>query len=223
MADENLEELSGLQYLSKVRPEAMEHLLAFFRESSRCLDPKTRFLISVVTKVINFSARGLRQYIPRAMREGASRDEVIDAILCAYPAAGLTRVVDAIDVLRSLDLSAFEKGIDEGAPVGEVEGEGEWVEALAADELPVGMSRVVEVGEQRIALFNVDGEVRAISDVCLHHGAQLGMGTLEGEVVTCPLHGWQFDVRTGACLTRPGRSVETYEVKSENGRIFVRG
>ena len=223
MADENLEELSGLQYLNKVRPEAMEHLLAFFRESSRCLDPKTRFLISVVTKVINFSARGLRQYIPRAMREGASRDEVIDAILCAYPAAGLTRVVDAIEVLRSLDLSAFEKEDGKGSPAGDVEddGEGEWIDALAADELPMGESRVVELGEQRIALFNVGGEIRAISDTCLHQGAQLGMGSLEGEVVTCPLHGWQFDVRTGACLTRPGRSVETYEVRSEDGRIFV--
>ena len=91
-------ELSGLQYLSRERPEAMEHLLAFFRESARHLDPKTRFLISVVTKVINFSPRGLRQYIPRAVREGASPDEVMDAILCAYPAAGLTKVVDAIDV-----------------------------------------------------------------------------------------------------------------------------
>ena len=216
MADENLEELSGLQYLSKVRPEAMEHLLAFFRESGRHLDPRTRFLISVVTKVINFSPRGLRQYIPRAMREGASRDEVIDAILCAYPAAGLTRVVDAIEVLRSLDLSAFAEEGEGGDAV-------EWVEALAADELPVGTSQVVEVGEQRIALFNLGGEIRAIANVCLHHGAELGMGTLEGEVVTCPLHGWQFDVRTGACLTRPGRSVETYEVKSENGWIFIRG
>lgn len=225
MADENLEELSGLQYLSKVRPEAMEHLLAFFRESGRHLDPKTRFLISVVTKVINFSARGLRQYIPRAMREGASRDEVIDAILCAYPAAGLTRVVDAIEVLRSLDLSAFAEEGAEIRPAGEGEGgyAVEWVQVLAVDELPVGASRVIEVGEQRIALFNIGGEIRAISNICLHHGAELGMGTLEEEVVTCPLHGWQFDVRTGACLTRPGRSVETYAVKSENGRIFVRG
>jgi len=221
MAEENLEELSGLQYLSKVRPEAMEHLLAFFRESGRHLDPKTRFLISVVTKVINFSDRGLRQYIPRAMREGASRDEVIDAILCAYPAAGLTRVVDAVQVLRSLDLSAFEEKSDEGVPAGE-EGEREWIDALAAGELPAGTSRVVEAGGKRIALFNVEGEIRAISDTCLHQGAQLGMGSLEGEVVTCPLHGWQFDVRTGACLTRPGRSVDTYEVRCEGGRIFVR-
>ena len=78
------EELSGLQWLSRERPEAMQHLLAFFRESARHLDPKTRFLISVVTKVVNLSERGLRQYIPRAIREGATPDEVLDAILDTF-------------------------------------------------------------------------------------------------------------------------------------------
>ena len=235
MADQDDRELSGLQYLSRERPEAMQHLLAFFKESSRHLDPKTRFLISIVTKVVNFSPRGLRQYIPRAVSEGASPDEVMDAILCAYPAAGLTRVVDAIDVLRSLDLVGGEKHGERGAPgdgcvsaeegppgaPGDDAAEREWVPVLRVGELVVNGTRVVEAGGQRIALFNTAGTYRAISNTCLHQGGFLGEGSLEGEVVTCNRHGYQFDVTSGDCVSHPGRGVEAYEVRVVEGEIQV--
>ena len=63
-------ESRGLAYLKKVRPEAIAHLLKFFRESGQHLEPRTRFLISIVTKVINLSPRGLQQYVRRALEEG---------------------------------------------------------------------------------------------------------------------------------------------------------
>ena len=235
MADQDDKELSGLQYLTRERPEAMEHLLAFFRESARHLDPKTRFLISIVTKVVNFSPRGLRQYIPRAVREGASPDEVMDAILCAYPAAGLTRVVDAIDVLRSLDLEGGERAAAETSASGEEEvasadeialgdegaRERKWVTVLRVGELAVNGARVVEAGGQRIALFNAAGTYRAIANTCLHQGGFLGEGHLEGEVVTCSRHGWQFNVTNGDCVTYPGKGVEAYEVRVVEGKVQV--
>ena len=218
MADDagrNGDKLSGLQWLSRERPEAMGHLLAFFRESGRHLDPKTRFLISIVTKVVRLSPRGLRQYIPRAMREGASRDEVLDAILCAYPAAGLTNVIEAVQVLRSLDLPA---GPDEPA---EPEGDPEWTTVARAGDLPPGGAAVVQARGRSLALFNVDGTFHATSNTCLHEGSELGCGSLEGNVVTCYRHGWTFDVTTGACLTRPGRSVPSYPVRVEDGEVRV--
>ncbi len=217
MSEED-DRLSGLQYLTQERPEAMEHLLAFFKESSRHLDPKTRFLISVVTKVINFSPRGLRQYIPRAMREGASRDEVIDAILCAYPAAGLTRVVDSIDVLRSLDLDDGPAAAAEGASE---TGEGEWIPVLKVGDVEVGSAKAVSAKGKRIAIFNVGGTYRAISNTCLHEGGYLAQGMVEGEVVTCIRHGWQFDVTNGDCVSRPGKSVESYDVQIEGDDVQV--
>ena len=218
MSEEREAALSGLQYLSQERPEAMQHLLAFFKESGKHLDPKTRFLISVVTKVVNFSPRGLRQYIPRAAKEGASRDEVIDAILCSYPAAGLTNVVDAIEVLRELDREG-KLGPATAAPP-KVE-EAQWHPVLAAETLAAGGSKVVEVGTTQIALFNVEGEFLATANACLHQGAYLGDGFLDGEVVICPLHGWQFEVRSGACLTRPGQGVKTYPVRVQEGQVEV--
>ena len=163
------DELSGLQWLSRERPEAMEHLLAFFRESARHLDPKTRFLISVVTKVVRLSPRGLRQYIARAMREGASRDEVLDAILCAYPAAGLTNVIEAVQILRSL-----ESGDAAPSCVPAAADTPEWHPVARVDELPPGSARVVDAGGQRVALYNVDGTLHATANACLHQGGELG-------------------------------------------------
>ena len=212
--------LSGLQWLSRERPEAMGHLLAFFRESGRHLDPKTRFLISIVTKVVRLSPRGLRQYIPRAMREGATRDEILDAILCAYPAAGLTNVLEAVQVLRSLDLPTAPAE-DAAEDADEPAGDPEWTTVARTGDLPPGGAAVVEVRGRSLALFNVDGAFHATSNTCLHEGGELGCGSLDGRVVTCHRHGWTFDVTSGACLTSPGRGVVTYRVRVEDGEVRV--
>ena len=55
----------------------------------------------------------------------------------------------------------------------------------------------VVAGDRMIALFNVNGELLALDGVCPHQGGPLGQGSLDGCIVTCPWHGWQFDVRTG--------------------------
>lgn len=214
MAQEE-EELSGLQWLARERPEAMDHLLSFFRESGRHLDPKTRFLISIVTKVVRLSERGLRQYIPRAMREGATRDEILDAILCAYPAAGLTNVIDAVQVLRSLDPDVVEAAT---APGGD---EAAWTVVGRVDEVQPGTATVVEANGHSVALYNVDGTLHATTNACLHQGGELGCGALEGSIITCHRHGWQFDVTTGACLTRPGEHVQSLPLRVEGELVSV--
>jgi len=53
------------------------------------------------------------------------------------------------------------------------------------------------VGDRIVALFNVEGTLFALDGVCPHQGGPLGKGTLSESIVTCPWHGWQFDVRTG--------------------------
>ena len=214
------EELSGLQWLSRERPEAMQHLLAFFRESGRHLDPKTRFLISIVTKVVNLSERGLRQYIPRAMREGATPNEILDAILCAYPAAGLTNVIDAVQVLRSLDLEAVPETQSPHAPP-EGDPSPQWLAMAHVRDLAPGTATVVATADRSVAIYNVDGTFHATDNTCLHQGAELGCGILRGATITCPLHGWQFDVTTGACLTHADRQVQSFPVRIENGEIHV--
>ncbi len=72
-----------------------------------------------------------------------------------------------------------------------------------------------------IALYHVDGEFFAMDGICPHAGGPLGHGQLEGCVVTCPWHGWQFDVTTGQhCLTK--NIVHTrFPVEVQGDNIFV--
>jgi nitrite reductase/ring-hydroxylating ferredoxin subunit/alkylhydroperoxidase/carboxymuconolactone decarboxylase family protein YurZ len=239
-------ESRGLAYLSKRRPRAMEHLLAFFGESGKHLEPRTRFLISVVTKVINFSPRGLQQYVRRALESGASPEEVIDAVLCSYPCAGLTKVVDAIDVILDMNLPGFEEpaqGVERGDPEDAVlpppAGEGaappepaaappsdagprRWVAVADLGELPPGGALRVIAGLLDIALFNVDGTIHAIDNRCPHRAGPLVNGRVSGRVVTCPLHAWKFHLETGDSVDHPGSRVRTYPVRIAGGeRIEV--
>jgi nitrite reductase/ring-hydroxylating ferredoxin subunit len=77
------------------------------------------------------------------------------------------------------------------------------------------------VDGKEVAIFNVSGTFYAIDNVCLHVGGPLGEGFLEGEIVTCPLHGWQYNVATGEVILNPEMRVPTYQVKVENGKIMV--
>ena len=98
----------ALTYLVKARPEAMTHYLSFMKEAGRNLDPKTRNLISVITKVHSQTERGLKQYLNRALREGCTPAEVLDALLMAFPALGLAKIVWAVDIILGMDIPGFD-------------------------------------------------------------------------------------------------------------------
>jgi nitrite reductase/ring-hydroxylating ferredoxin subunit len=89
------------------------------------------------------------------------------------------------------------------------------------DELPEGALLEIVRGSQLYALCHVAGEVRAMSGVCPHHGGPLGQGALEGGLVTCPWHAWQFDSATGACAFNNDLRIPTYPVRIEAGQILV--
>src|SRR5262245_14888571 len=79
----------------------------------------------------------------------------------------------------------------------------EGYEFLCRADLPIGEMRRLEVGEYGVCLANVGGQYYAIEDACNHSGASLAQGTLAGPEVTCFLHAFSFDVRTGRLVTRP--------------------
>lgn len=95
------------------------------------------------------------------------------------------------------------------------------VKVATLHELPPGRARVVSVNGERIALFNLAGEIVALGNVCAHEGNSLGEGTVEGDIVICPGHGWEFDLRSGACMTIPGESVPRFPVTVEGNSILV--
>ena len=72
-----------------------------------------------------------------------------------------------------------------------------WLEVANVDEIPLGTMKHVEVNDREIAIANVNGKFYAIDDRCGHASARLSSGGLRGNIVTCPLHGAQFDVTSG--------------------------
>lgn len=98
---------------------------------------------------------------------------------------------------------------------------GEFVRVAGTEDVKPGHGIVAEVNGKTVAVFNVNGEFRAIDNTCLHRGGPLGEGDLEGNVVTCPWHGWQFDVTTGACVNNPSAKVEVYEVQVDGTDVKV--
>ena len=97
----------------------------------------------------------------------------------------------------------------------------EFVRVASLSDLGRGTCKTVAAGDKEIALFNVDGTIYAIDNTCLHVGGPLGEGELEGTTVTCPWHGWQYNVTTGQCLTTPDLKLATYPVQVEGNDISV--
>jgi nitrite reductase/ring-hydroxylating ferredoxin subunit len=98
---------------------------------------------------------------------------------------------------------------------------GEFVRVAGTGDVKPGSGIVAEVQGKTIALFNVDGVFHAVDNTCIHRGGPLGEGEVEGSVVTCPWHGWQFNVVTGTCVNNPSGKVEVYQVKVDGADVKV--
>ena len=98
----------------------------------------------------------------------------------------------------------------------------DWIDVADVAECPPGASIERVVGGAMVAIANVDGTLHAIDGLCPHQGGPLGTGALCGTVLTCPWHGWQFDVTTGRHRLSATVRQPVHGVKTEGGRIFVR-
>jgi len=200
----------ALDYLVKARPEAMGHYLAFLKEAGQHLDPKTRALISLITKVHAQTERGLRQYLKRALRDGCTPDEVLDALLMAFPALGLSRIVWAVDRILELDLPEFRPP---APPV--------WHDVMAARGLRVGAARRA-VCEGRGLFVHRDAQGFKVYDSrCPHQNTDIPHLALQGSMLTCPQHGWRFDLHSGACTAVGDRPLRQLPSRVEGGRLLV--
>jgi len=88
-------------------------------------------------------------------------------------------------------------------------------------EVPAGAIHEFQVAGKAVAVANVAGKFYAISDVCVHRGGPLGQGELHGSVVTCPWHGWQYDVTTGKVTQNPTMGVACYATEVRGDEVFV--
>jgi nitrite reductase (NADH) small subunit len=96
-----------------------------------------------------------------------------------------------------------------------------WRRVAAVVDCPPGACLEAVADDRIVALFNVDGQFHALDGVCPHQGGPLGKGRLEGCIVTCPWHGWQFDVHDGQHQLSATIRQERFDVRVEDGDVFV--
>lgn len=182
----------ALRYLGAVRPDAATHLLGFYKHSVKALDDKTRCLIQIVTKVAVGTERGLRQYAPKALKAGASKEEILDAVMMAFPAAGLNKMLDAIDVLIDLDL------------LPEVPGENKQTDDNnlgAIADFPMNKMSCVHRPDGDLIVFRTGpASAKVYLSRCPHSKTTLCKGVDHGDRVECGMHNWVFDLASGKCL-----------------------
>lgn len=96
-----------------------------------------------------------------------------------------------------------------------------FLRAARKDEIPAGSIREFSIEGKAIALANVAGRIYAINNTCLHRGGPLAEGELDGSTVTCPWHGWQYDVTSGKLTMNQAVGVQCYPVEIRGEDIFV--
>ena len=97
-----------------------------------------------------------------------------------------------------------------------------WIDIAALNDIPKLGARVVKTRLGCVAVFRtVDDRVFAIDDICPHKKGPLSEGIVHGTSVTCPLHNWVFDLKTGLAQGVDEGQVATYEIKVQNGRIHI--
>lgn len=98
-----------------------------------------------------------------------------------------------------------------------------YVKVARLQDVPAGQARTFEVGEESVALCNVDGVIYAINNICSHDDGPLGDGTLDGCEIECPRHGARFDVRDGSVTAMPAAvGVDSFETVVDGDDIYVK-
>ena len=203
----------ALNYLVKARPEAMTHYFAFLKDAGKHLDPKTRDLISVITKVHAQTERGFRQYLGRALRDGCTPMEALDALLMAFPALGLAKIVWAVDIILAMNLPEFKPEA--------MSSKGQWHDVMAAAELKPGEVQRVDCDGRGLFVYRDKKDIRVYDSRCPHQSTNIPHLALDGLTLTCPKHEWAFDVSTGECIKKGNSPLRRWESKIVKGRLLA--
>lgn len=134
-------------------------------------------------------------------------------ILAALLACGLI-VISGLHLMAGFKERRLDREVSAG--------ENDFVEACTVDEIPEKRACIRTVGGERVAIFKYDGKISAVSNVCQHQNGPLGEGKITPDgCITCPWHGFQYKPETGASPPPFTEKVPTFNVKVENGKVFV--
>ena len=216
----------ALNYLIKARPDAVGHYFAFLKDCGTRLDPKTRNLISVISKVHAQTERGFRQYLGRALREGASPAEVLDALLMAFPILGLAKIVWAVDLILAMDLPGFAPAdlaaVGASGPAQAADEPARWHELLPIRGFKVGDTRRLDCDGRGLFVHRAGSrQWRVYDSRCPHQSTNIPHLALQGSTLTCPKHEWVFDIQSGHCVAKGDSPLKQWPSKVVNGRLLA--
>ncbi|HLD88703.1 MAG TPA: Rieske 2Fe-2S domain-containing protein [Candidatus Nanoarchaeia archaeon] len=97
----------------------------------------------------------------------------------------------------------------------------EFIEVAKKSEIKEGQRKLVEINGKSIAVFLLDGEYYAVHNHCLHKGGPVCEGELNGEIISCPWHGWRYNVKTGINAVNPNLKLEIFPVKVDGDKIMI--
>jgi nitrite reductase/ring-hydroxylating ferredoxin subunit/ferredoxin-thioredoxin reductase catalytic subunit len=195
------------------------YMAPFVEKLGYRLNTDTEFADAVLSSELEILAETGDVYCPCRLRTGDLKADV--AIIC--PCISFHRSEFAVlqkcwcGLFMRTDVAddrALEGVVE--VPSGPVD-----VRVAAFDDLADGQARHVKIGSADLALVRTKGEYFALSNVCRHAFGPLAEGFVDGYVLTCPWHGWRYDVRDGS-TDHPDADVRTYPVTVRGGEVFVR-
>lgn len=204
----------ALDYLLAARPEAMKAYFRFLREAGTHLDPKMRAMISIITKVAAQTEDGFRQYLSRGLQAGLTANEILDGILMAFPALGLTRITWAMDLLIEMDIPAFRLESLQNPS-------GQWHRIIELSAIPAEGTICVSADGRDVFVSSGEGVYKVFDSHCPHQVTHIPALALDGERITCPRHGWVFDARSGSCLEKGDRGLRELESRLDDGWLIA--
>ena len=202
----------AMNYLLEVRGDALLPYFKFLKEAGKHLDVKTRDLISVITKVDKQTEKGLKQYLNRALNDGCTANEIIDALLMAFPTLGLTKIIWAVEIILTLNLPDFSPEMLGHEP--------QWNEIGKVDEIKEGQVIYKTAASRNLFIYRNKDSYKVYDSHCAHRSEDIKPDALDGLKLTCPRHKWEYDMATGQCAEH-GHGLRMFAVKVDNNTIFA--
>ena len=154
----------------------------------------------------------MRQYLPRAIDDGASPNEILDAILTAFPTLGLAKIVWAMDIILDMDIPEFRLESLDAQP--------RWHDLADWSEISDGEITYLDDRDGRNVFIYRSGETCNVYDSrCPHQVTDIPHLALSGTQLPCPKHKWAFDVSNGECIDKGTRPLRKFDSRGKEGRL----
>ena len=142
-----------------------------------------------------------------------SADEIIDALFLAFPTLGLSKIIWAVDIILEMDIPEFHQD-----SLGQKQS---WHEVMAIEKLKDKEAVNVHADGRDLFIYFESNEIKVFDSRCPHQATNIPELALDAYTLTCPKHGWKFNVKTGECIEKGDRPLHELESRVVQGQHEV--